>query len=311
MLKDNQKKLGLAVGVTFLVFIVKLIGGYWTNSLALISDAWHYLTDFFALILSWAALWQSQKSATAKHTFGFHRFGILAALVNNLTLIVISFYIFYQAYLRLLHPQTVEIGGMLILSLVGLLCNALIIWILQEGKENINIKSAWLHFVGDALASLGVLVGGLVIYFTHYYPADTLISALIGLAILKTAWDMLVEIINILLEGVPPHIDVNKMVERMKEIEEIKEVNDVHVWSLSSEKIAMSAHVCIGNISIEESAEILEKIQKILMDEYLICHSTIQFEAEPCSSCYHRGNGVGCELCINSKRRLFLLNKHH
>lgn len=301
MLAHNENRIKWAVGITTLIFLAKLIGGYMTNSLALISDAWHLLTDILALILSWLAIRQSQKGATPKHTFGFHRFGILAALVNNISLIAISIYIFYQAYLRLFNPQPVVVGGMLILACLGLLSNMAIIWCLQGGEKNLNVKSALLHFVGDALASLGVILGAIIIHFTNWYPADTLISALIGAMILKGAWEMLVEIVQILLEGVPPSINLRQLTQRMKEINGIKDVTDIHVWSLSAEQIAMSAHVCIENITIEESYSILREIQNFLQKEYTIGHTTIQFESFPCASCFHGLEDYQCPLCVDSQ----------
>ena len=301
LLVHNEHRMKWALVITALIFLAKLVGGYLTNSLALISDAWHLLTDVLALLLSWMAIKQSQKGATPKHTFGYHRFGILAALVNNLSLIFISIYIFYQAFLRLFNPQPVAVGGMFILAVLGLASNILIIWCLQGGEKNLNVKSALLHFIGDALASVGVIIGGIVIYFTGWYPADTIISALIGGMILKGAWEMLVEIVQILLEGVPPSIDVRELTQNLRKIEKVKDVTDIHVWSLSSEQIAMSAHVCVENITIEESYTILQRIQKMLRQEYNIGHTTIQFEAFPCASCFHGLEGYACALCIDSQ----------
>jgi len=303
---NKQNKMCLAALLTFLIFIIKLVGGYWTNSLALVSDAWHSLTDLLALLLSWWALRQSQKAATLKHTFGFQRFGILAALVNNISLLLVSFYIFYQAYLRFFRPQTIAIEGMLLLALLGLLTNGLIIWSLHGEEKNINIRSAWLHFVGDALASLGVLVGGMIIYCTEWLVADTIISAFIGLTILKTSWDMLVEIVHILLEGVPPHINILQLVADIKKMEGIKEVTDIHVWSLSSEEISMSAHICVENKAMADSSNILQKIVKILQEGYGISHSTIQLETAPCRELSNQSEDYNCHLCLDChKKKLF------
>lgn len=286
---SSSKALGWAALLTAAHFAAKLIGGYMTNSLALISDAWHLLTDLLSLIFSWFAMRASNCPPTRWATFGFHRVGILAAFINNLSLIGISFYILYEAYLRLLHPETLETTGMLLLSLAGIAASAIIvIWVNQGAKNNLNMRSVWLHFAGEALASLGVLIGGIIIQFTNWFWIDTILSACLGLTILRGAVTMLQDITLILLEGVPSHLSIERIAESLVELPQVQAARDVHVWSLAEEKIAFSAHILLNrDIPLSQSEAILNEIKSLLSDKFNIYHINIQFELNECSDCHH------------------------
>ena len=194
-------------------------------------------------------------------TFGYHRVGILAALVNNISLVAISFYILYQAYLRYLSPQDIETSGMSMLAAIGIVISASIVFLVNDGaKNNLNMRSVWLHFAGEGLASLGVLIGGIIIYFTEWYWVDTLLSAVLGLTILRGAVTMLQDITRILLEGTPPNISVKDISQCLRQIHCVKEARDIHVWCLAEEKIALSAHIQIKHdISLSQTEPILWK----------------------------------------------------
>ncbi|WP_371366493.1 Metal cation efflux system protein CzcD [Sporomusa rhizae] len=289
---SSGKALGWATLLTAAHFAAKLVGGYMTNSLALISDAWHLLTDLLSLIFSWLALRASSRPPTKWATFGFHRVGILAALGNNLTLIGISFYILYEAYRRFLNPEALETTGMVWLSLVGIAASVIIVLLVQDGaKNNLNMRSVWLHFAGEALASVGVLIGGIIIQYTHWYWIDTILSAILGLAILRGSVMMLWESTVILLEGTPKHISIDKIAEAITELPYVKTAEDIHVWCLAEEKVALSAHVRLNqDLSLSQTEPILLEIKHVLNQQFNIGHINIQFELKECSDCHHAAN---------------------
>jgi cobalt-zinc-cadmium efflux system protein len=286
---NSSKSLGYATLLTAVHFIAKLIGAYVTNSLALLSDAWHLLTDLLSLILSWWAIKKAVQPPTEWATYGFHRVGILAALVNNVSLVAVSFYILYQAYLRFINPQSIETAGMSLLALAGIAISAVIVFLVNDGaKNNLNMRSVWLHFAGEALASVGVFIGGIVIHFTAWFWVDTLLSALLGLTILRGATTMLREILIILLEGVPNNISVGDISQSLTQIRFVVAARDIHVWCLAEEKVAMSAHVEIGkDIALSQTEPILSEIKLVLARQFNITHVSIQFELCECIDCHH------------------------
>lgn len=276
----HEKKVRWSVIITLIMFTVQLVGGILTNSLAITSDAWHLSSDLLALSLSWYAIRQTMKPANEKHTFGYHRFGSLAALINGLTLIGISLFIGYQSILRFIHPSGVHSTGMIALASVGFIATLLIAVILKDGKENINVKSAFLHFVGDVLSYFGILVGGIILYFTGWNWIDPLLSAFFALIILKNAWQITKEAAVILLEAVPENISVKVIKERLLAEPEIEKILDLHVWGLSNEHFSLSTHLKVQNMELRESITLTEKIEQILYKEYGIAHTTIQFHTE-------------------------------
>lgn len=286
---QSTKSLAIATLLTALHFAAKLIGGYITNSLALISDAWHLLTDLLSLIISWWAMKKSIQPPTAWATYGFHRVGVLAALINNISLVAISFYILYQAYLRFLHPETIETAGMSILAAMGIVISAAIVYLVHDGaKYNLNMRSVWLHFAGEACASLGVLLGGVVIYFTSWYWIDTFLSGILGLTILRGAVVMLKDITIILLEGIPGNLSIAEIAACLKQLPNVKAARDIHVWWLAEEQVALSAHIEIASdMPLSQTEPLLLQIKETLTRKFHITHVNIQFELHECQDCYH------------------------
>lgn len=288
--EQNEKRLRLSALITFLMFASQLIGGFLTNSLAIMSDAWHLLSDLLALLLSWYAIRQTMKPADSKLTYGYHRFGSMAALINGLTLLGISLFIFYQAILRLLHPVEVHSMGMMWLAGVGFAGTFLIVMILKQGEKNINVKSALIHFLGDVLSYFGILLGGLIIMLTGWTQVDPILSGLFAVIILKNAWTITKEAAHILLEAVPQEVSVPDVEKRLLQEPEIMKVLDLHIWGLSNEHYSLSAHLQVGNITLEETSEILTRLERILLEEFTIAHTTIQLQTESYYRNQYKGN---------------------
>lgn len=276
-------RLGWAIGLTLFIFLAELIAGYLSNSLALLSDAGHVFADVLALGLSLGAVYVTRLPANSHKTYGYQRAEIIAALINGLTLLVIAFLIFWEAYKRLLAPQTVRSVPMMIVAVIGLLVNVFVFFRLRHiADNNLNVKSAFLHVLGDMLASAAVIIGGLVMMFTGNYIVDPIISALIGLIILKGAYEVVREGINIILEGVPAGIDYQALSDDILAVPGVQRIHDLHVWMLSSANVMLSVHVHVAGESPHAGREIMTSIKKMLSDKYGIYHSTIQFECACC-----------------------------
>jgi len=255
---SNQRKLFIALLITAIVMIAEIIGGLLANSLALLSDAGHMLTDILALGLSLAAMRFAQKPPTPSKTFGFHRLEILTAFFNGMLLFFISFYIFYEAYNRLLHPEEIKGLFMLVVASIGLLANGIgIILLRKSAHTSLNVKSAFFHIVGDTISSGGVIVGGLLILYTGWYLIDPLIGIFIGILILRGAYALIMESIDIFLEATPKDINVEEMLDELRKIKGVKDVHHLHLWTITSGINAMSAHVLIDDLLISSSAYIL------------------------------------------------------
>ena len=276
----NRRGLLITFALTFSYFIVEVIGGILTNSLALLADAAHMLTDVFGLGLALFATWLSQKPATPAKTYGYYRVEILAALSNAVLLFFISFYILYEAYYRFKSPPEVASVPMMLIAIVGLAVNLIGLWILRSGaKESLNVRGAFLEVVSDVLGSIGVIVAGLIMFFTGWYYADPLFSVLIGLFILPRTWKLLTQAVNILLEGTPAHINVAAVEQAMLKVECVEKVHDLHVWTITSGIEALSAHVVIADkCDPKEADTILEHLAALLKEQFGIDHSTIQLE---------------------------------
>jgi len=273
--------------------IAEIVGGFLANSLALLSDAGHMVTDILAISLSIVALRFAQKPPTSSKTYGFYRLEILAAFFNGLLLLFISFYIFYEAYHRFLHPEEIKGLFMLAVAVVGLLANGVGIIILsRSAHRSLNVKSAFFHIVGDTISSVGVIIGSLIILHTGWYMVDSLISVLIGMLILRGAYALVKESIDIFLEATPKDVDVDKMLDDLRKIEGVKEVHHLHLWTITSGIYAMSAHVLIEDLLTSKSALILNEAETLLHDKYSIEHSTIQFESESCGDDLVKGNDL-------------------
>jgi cobalt-zinc-cadmium efflux system protein len=282
---SHQHNLLIALVITGAIMVAEAIGGLLSNSLALLSDAGHMLMDILALLLSFFAVRFATRPATEKQTFGFYRLEILAALINGTALFVLSLYIFYEAYQRLIEPR--EIKGLLMVSVatIGLGANIVSALVLRSGShESLNVRGAFLHVMGDLLSSIGVIVGGAIILLTGWKRIDSIISFIIGAIILIGAYKLVMESVHILLESTPKDIDLSKVVEGIKGIEGVRDLHHVHLWTITSGIYALSTHILIEDQMISRSSQILEDINRFLRRRFNIDHTTIQFECEACET---------------------------
>lgn len=291
-----RNSLRLAFFLTVIILIAELVGGLLANSLALLSDAGHVVTDIFALGLAWFATVQAERPANARKTFGYHRVGILAALVNAVTLIVIAFAILLEAIQRFQHPESVQPLIMFLAAGIGIVVNLTIgFGLLREG-DNLNVRAAMLHVFGDVGASAGVIVAGIIILVSGWTIADPLLSVGIAVLISIGAWRILRETTGILLEAAPKGLSMLDLVKDMKSVEGIQDVHDLHVWSITSNMYALSCHALIDNLPPSDSSAILHSLNALLSEKYHIGHATVQFECEPHQEMYCAVNGLYCHL---------------
>jgi cobalt-zinc-cadmium efflux system protein len=287
----------VAIVLTVLFVMGEAAAGLYANSLALLSDAAHNFTDVLALGLSLYALYLSARPSNATKTFGYHRAGILAALVNATTLIGIALLIFYEAYERLVAPPPIQEQIMMIVAGVGFVINTSIAFFLRHFAQDLNVRSAFIHMVGDALSTLGVVIAGFAIHLTGWEILDPLASVLIGVLIAVSSWGILREGINVLLEGTPTGIDMEAMVRDLMGIDGVQGVHDLHAWSISSSMHALSAHVLTDDVSLSRGADIQREINQVLIERYHIGHTALQLECEGCSP-----DTLYCELGANRTR---------
>jgi cobalt-zinc-cadmium efflux system protein len=257
--------------------VAEAVGGWWTGSLALLADAGHMLTDVAALGLALFAVWFAHRPATPSKTFGYHRLEILAALVNGVALIVISLLIFYEAWQRWFSPPSVHANGMMLIAGGGLIVNMLCAWILHGRHEiDLNIRGAWLHVLSDALGSIGAITAGVVMSIYGWYAADPLFSVFIGLLIVWSSWTLIRESTNVLLEGTPAHINLAAVESTILETVGVTAVHDLHIWTITSGREALSAHV-IHSDTLPQP-ELLRNLREKLHDQFGVDHVTIQME---------------------------------
>lgn len=284
-----QNKLKLAILITATILLAEIIGGIYTNSLALLADAGHMLTDLAALILSFAAFKIGERKANSKKTFGYKRFEIVIAFVNGLILWVLSIYISYEAVLRLFQPEEVKGGVMLVIAIFGLVANIVSAYLLfSHSHDNLNIRGAFLHVVGDALGSTGAILAGVFIIMFGWYIVDPVVSILISILIIISSWNLVKDSLNILLEGAPKNIDQHQIGERLKKIGTVRDVHDIHIWTITSGVHNLSCHMTIENF--EKASEILSQSKKILESEFSISHMTIQLEPVGFEDCFDCNN---------------------
>ncbi len=283
--RSISRRFGFAIVLTAVTLAAELIGGFWTNSLALLSDAAHVFMDLFALGLSLAAIQLAARPADDRRTYGWHRAEIFASLINGGTLILIAFGILYEAWGRLLVPEPVKSREMFIIALVGLIMNLLAARFLHgHAHHDLNVRSAFLHVLGDALASVGVIIGGLIMYFTGWYVLDALVSVGIALIIGWGSIRILREAGHILLEGVPGHIDLNKLIAEIRDIEGVNDVHQLHVWSICSHITALSAHIDLHPDYRLRQGEVIGRIEGMLEQDFHITRTTLQGECYSCES---------------------------
>ena len=281
-LKANR--LLIATVLNLIIFFTEIAGGLLSNSLSLITDALHNLSDGLAIFIAWVANKISSRPSNLKRTFGYKRIEILAAFLNALILIAVSLYLFYEAALRIINPEPVKGLIMLIVAVIGLIANLVAVLLLhQDAKRNINIKAAYLHLFGDTLSSVAVLAGGIFIYFFDLYWIDPIVTILIGLYIIKETWTILKQTIDILMQGSPSGINIDEIKLDIELIPEIANIHHVHIWNLDDQSVHFECHVdLLKNIRISETDPIYNKIEEILKEKYHIKHLTIQFEHYKC-----------------------------
>jgi len=288
-IKENRFILALAL--TGLIFLAELIGGFWTHSLALLSDSAHVFMDAFALGLSYLAIRAAKLPADDKHTYGFHRMQVLAALTNGATLFLIAFEILREAWNRFQNPEAVLAGPMLVIAVIGLVINLIVAFTLSKhDHDDLNTRAAFLHVLGDALASVGVIAVGVILLFVNIPWLDPLVSVLIGVLILFSSGRVLKESVHILAEGMPEEMSATTIAEIMLKVPGVSQVHDLHVWTVAPGYIALSAHVTVDDQSLSQTTEVLSALKETLHESFEIEHTTIQFE---CGNC-----GQGLVACL-------------
>ena len=272
--------LGIAIGITLSFFIIELVGGFLTNSLALLTDAWHMLNDVFALVFALVAAWLALRPISVKRTYGYYRAEILAAFLNGILLWVVVVFIFYQAIQRIQQPAQVDSLNMLVIAVLGLVANGLTAATLSRSKdESLNVRGAFLHVVADTLGSIGAISAGLIMFFTGWFQADPLISMMIGVLIFYSSGRLIRDSLNVLLEGVPSHIDVGVLERRIAELEDVEKVHDLHVWCITPTKMCyMNSHVVVKKGT--DKKKLIATLIDMLKEEFGIDHITIQLEDE-------------------------------
>jgi cobalt-zinc-cadmium efflux system protein len=284
----NARRLATVLVLAAAYMVAEVIGAALTNSLALLADAGHMLSDAGALALSLFALWIAQRPPTVTHTYGFHRTEILAALANGAALVAISIYIFVEAYRRIDAPPEVEGGVMMAIAVGGLAVNVLGLWILNQGRgESLNVQGAWLHVLTDALGSVGAILAGALIWRFGWAWADPVASVLIGILVLYSSWALLRETVGVLMEGVPSHIDADEVRAAIDAFPGVVSAHDLHVWTITSGMVALSAHVTVRDAG--PPGALLTGIRSTLHDRFGIHHVTLQLEPEGFDGC------DGCE----------------
>ena len=289
--KPTASLLRWSVLATLLFVAVEVAAGLHARSLALLSDAGHNFTDALALILAWIANYLESKPADEIKTYGYQRAGVLSAFVNALTLVALAAWILYESIARLRQPQTVRQDIMIAVAALGVVLNGGIMWALRRARrKDLNVRSAFVHMLGDALGSVAIIAGGVVIAYTGWFQVDPILSILIAGLIIWTAWDIIHESLNILLEGLPRGLKLTDVVGSMRQIDGVLDVHDLHIWSLGSSTHALSCHVLIEDVPPSTSDAVLRRLNGMLAERFHIAHTTVQFEHASC--------GVSANGCV-------------
>lgn len=279
----RERKLLVILLFNTVLMAAEVAGGLVSHSLALLSDAGHMLTDSLAIFLSYLAIHWSKKPATGKRTFGYHRTEVLAAFINGITLLAVSGYIFYEALHRFFVPVTIRADIMLVIAVIGLIGNLAGVYLLHdEHHDSMNVRGAFLHLLGDALSSVGVIIGGVVVAYTGWSMVDSLVSILIGGIVLRGAVGLILESTNVLLESTPDDIDVNTLRAAVEKLPGVRGLHDIHVWTITSGRRALSGHLLVDDIITSESQKILAGVRSLLARDFNITHSTLETESEDC-----------------------------
>ncbi len=281
--KQRSNRLALSLWITLGFVIFEIISGYLANSLALLTDAAHNLTDVLTLALSWVAIRLALKPANSNHTYGYHRVGILIALVNAASLILVSAFVGFEAYRRFREPLEIQSTLMSLTSGIAFIVNLVTALLIRHGSQSdLNLRSAYLHLMGDVFSTFGAFVAGIAIAFTGYNWLDPLVSLMIVGFILWNALKIVLETVRILLESSPRDINVDQLIQDLRQIPGVIDVHDLHVWSITAEMRSLSAHIVTHDISLSEGAIIQEKIGRLLRQQYAIAHATLQLECQEC-----------------------------
>lgn len=296
----TTRVLKISLGVTLAYIVLLVMAGIRAHSLALLSEAGHNLSDFLALALSLVAVYFQSRPANSTKTYGYQRAGVLAALVNATSLVAVSFFIFYEAFRRLQHPEGVHAGVMMWVAGAGVVMNGVIALLLYRSGGDVNIRSALLHEVGDTVSTAAVIAGGWAILATGDYWIDPALSVGIGVLILWSGSGIVRETLNILLEGTPRGMQLEKIESAIRSVEGVNDVHDLHVWSLGSESHALSCHISIADIPPSVSERILREVKERLLHDFRIDHTTIQFEHMICEVAH------GCVIPVNEPEQ-----EHH
>lgn len=292
----SGRVLGWSLAATIAFVVIELVSGVRAHSLALISDAGHNATDALALLLAWFAVYLQGKPADESRTFGYHRAGVLAAFINALTLIALSVWLLYESWRRFLTPANVNDIVMLVVAAGGLVLNGgIMLGLRRSGSNDINVRGAFIHMLGDLLGAAAIVAGALVIRETGWMQTDPLLSLLISLLIIWTAWDITRESLNILLEGLPRGLELKQVVGAVCQVEGVLGVHDLHIWSLGSNSHALSCHVLIEDMPPSQSDHILHRVRHVLGDRFHIHHTTVQFEHMSCAI-----SDTGCVIPVDA-----------
>ena len=282
-LNTTTGRLFTTMALNFVITIVQIIGGIFSNSLALISDALHNLSDGVSIIISYFAIQLKKKDSSYKHTFGLKRAEILAAVINASALIVIYAFLFYEAVKRFMNPEEIEPLTMSIVAAIGLIANIIGTLLLKrDSKDSLNIRSAYMHLLSDSVSSVAVIFGAIAIALWKINWIDPVLTLLIGIYIVRESYVILSEAIHVLMEGTPPQIDVEKIQEEVEKFSEVDDIHHVHVWMVGENDVHLEAHVNITDMKISESNELRARIEKTLDDKFGIHHVTLQFECNQC-----------------------------
>ncbi len=285
--RNLRQRLWIAIGLGLTIFLAELIGGWWTHSLALLSDSFHVLTDVLSLGLTLGAIYLALRPPTDRHTFGLHRLEIFAAAFNAGSLLVICLWLAWEAVQRLLNPVTIRAKEMIAIALIGLIANIITVFLLHgHMRHSLNVRSAVLHVIGDTASSAGVMVAGVVMAVTGWFWVDPVLSllivAVIGFHALRVAW----EAAHILMEGTPAGIDPRKVRDALATIPYVQQVHDLHIWSLCSNCRYLSAHLVVDEKGLQEPDTVLQNAQALLRQQFHIHHATLQIEGAECSDAY-------------------------
>ncbi|ADR18089.1 cation diffusion facilitator family transporter [Calditerrivibrio nitroreducens] len=280
----SGKRLFWVIVLNLAITTSEVVGGVISGSLSLISDALHNLSDAAAVVISYIAIQLGKKSSSLKHTFGLKRAEILAALLNSAVLVGVSIYLFYEAIKKFYHPEPIAGGVMLIIAIIGLCGNILSIFLLESGsRENLNIRSAYLHMLSDAISSVAVILGALGIIYFKIYWIDPMLTILIGVYVLKESFGILKNSVHILMEGVPINISLDEIKEKIESIEDVLNVHHIHLWQIGEKEVHIEMHVDLKDMMLSKTEKIRKEIEQ-LMQMYGINHVTVQFETDCCEN---------------------------